>query len=314
MIQLLFRYVLFDMGIFFALFGAAYCMCNIFASCALQSRDAYAPSTSASVGGGALPGQGSHAAQSSLAMSSYSDAFSPYQSGATLNSGASLPALSDINRTSFTTPMYWQGYAGVPDGQSPKQQLFHSQPPSGMVQKQLHLSESQAPTSMPNFTDPAQLAFTSAATPSHFAISNPADVYLSVSSDPSRLSNTLSSLSYSWTNSSFSSSNQELNASMHSISSKAGSSAIPTLPMLSLPYSLSSVLGSTTSPLTTLPPLLTPDQFTQSRPTASSFNERLTPEREDMTAVLPPSSYPPLSVSSLPQEPLLPLPLPSQQV
>nr|XP_010933005.1 protein decapping 5 [Elaeis guineensis]XP_010933006.1 protein decapping 5 [Elaeis guineensis]XP_019709085.1 protein decapping 5 [Elaeis guineensis] len=278
----------------------------------IQSCNAYAPSTSASVGGGALPGQGSHAAQSSLARSSYSDAFSLYQSGATLSSGASSPAFSNVNRTSFSTPMYWQGYAGVLDGQSPKQQLFHSQPPSGMVQDQLHLPESQAPTSMPNFTEPTHLTFTSAATSSHFAISTPSDVFLSVSSDPSQLSHPLSPLSYSRTKSSFSSSNQELNASMRSVSTKAGSSAIPVLPMPSLSYSSSSILGSTTSPLTTLPPLLTPDQFTQSRPTASSSNQRLTPEREDMAAVLPPSN-PPSSVKPLPQEPLLPLQLSSQQ-
>ncbi|XP_038982853.1 protein decapping 5-like isoform X2 [Phoenix dactylifera] len=182
-----------------------------------------------------------------------------------------------------------------------------------MVQDQLHLPESQAPTNMPNFTDPAHLTCTSAATTSHFAISNPADVFLSVSSDPSQLSHPLSSLSYSWIKSSFSSSNQDLNASMHSVSSKAGSSAIPILPLPSLPYSSSSILGSTTSPLTTLPPLLTPDQLTQSRPTASSSNQRLIPEREDMAAVLSPSSNPPSSVSSLPQEPLLPLRLLSQQ-
>ncbi|KAG1362788.1 protein decapping 5 [Cocos nucifera] len=210
----------------------------------IQSCNAYAPSSSASVGGGALPGQGSHAAQSSLA------------------------------RTSFSTPMHRQGYAGVLDGQSPKQQLFDLQPTSGMVQDQLHLPE--------------------------------------ISSNPSQLSHPTLPLSYSWMESSFSSSNQELNASMHSVSSKAGSSAISVVPMPSLSCSSSSILGSTTSPLTTLPPLLTPDQFTQSRPTASSSNQGLTPEREDMAAVLPPAN-PPSSVNSLPQDPLLPLPLPSQQ-
>lgn len=84
MIQLLIRYVLFDTGIFF---GATYCVYIIFRSCALQSRYAYAPTTSTSVGGSDLTRQGSHAAHSSLASPSCPDTFSHYQAGVTLGSG-----------------------------------------------------------------------------------------------------------------------------------------------------------------------------------------------------------------------------------
>lgn len=276
---------------------------------------ALTPSTSASVGGDALSGQGSLAAHSSLARPSYPDAFSPYQYGATPGSWASLPASTNINGAPFSTPLYWQGYASALDGQAPaQQQSFPLQPPSAVPRDQLQLYENQAPPSVPNFTDPVPLTLTSAVTSSHLGISNPADILSSVSHDASQLSHPLSSLPNSLIKTSFSSSNQELNASMYSISSKAGSSAIPILPIPSLPYSSASILGSSASPLTTLPPLLTPDQFAQSRPTASSSDQRPSPEQEDMTAVLTPSSNPPSSVSSLPQAPLLPLPLPSQQV
>lgn len=210
--------------------------------------------------------------------------------------------------------MYWQGHTGGLDGQAPaQQQSVLSQPSSAMLQDQLQLPVSQAQTSTPYFIDPAPLT-TPAAMSSHFGISSPADVLSSVSSDTSQPSHQLASLPYPSTKSSFSSSNQELNASMYSISSKAGSSALPILSMPSLPYSSASILGSAASPLTTFPPLLARDQFLQSRPTASSLNQRLIPEKENMAAMLPPSSDPPLSVSSLPQAPSLPLPLPSQQV
>ncbi|XP_008805944.1 protein decapping 5 [Phoenix dactylifera] len=290
----------------------------------IQSRYAYAPTTStSSAGGTALTGQGSHAAHSSLARPSYPDALSQYQSGAALGSRASLPASTNINETSSSAPMYWQGYTGALDGQAPaQQQSFPLQPSSAMLQDQLQLPVRQAPMSIPNFIDPAPLTFTPVATnehskfhrpSSHFGISSPADVLSSVSSDASQPSHPLSSLLYPSTKSSFSSSNQELNASMYSISSKAGSSALPILSMPSLPYSSASILGSAASPVTTLPPLLARDQFPQSRPTTSSFNQRLSHEQEDMAAMLPPSSDPLLSVSSLPQAPFLPLPLPSQQ-
>ncbi|KAG1355458.1 protein decapping 5 [Cocos nucifera] len=282
----------------------------------IQSCYAHAPttSTSASVGASALTGQGSHAAYSSLARPSYPDTFSHYQSGATLGSRASLPASTNINGISSSAPMYWQGYTGGLDGQaSAQQQSVLSQPSSAMPQDQLQLPLSQAPTSIPYFIDPAPLTFTPAATSSHFGISSPAGVLSSVSSGASQPSHPLSSLPYPSTNSSFSSSNQELNASMYSISSKAGSSALPILSMPSLVYSSASILGSAASSLTTLPPLLAHDQFSQSRLSASSFSQRLSPEKEDMADMLPQSSDPPLSVSSLPQAPFLPLSLPSQQ-
>ncbi|XP_010943001.1 protein decapping 5 [Elaeis guineensis] len=270
----------------------------------IQSHYAHAPttSTSASAGASALTGQGSHAAYSSLARTSYPDTFSHYQSGATLGSQASLPASTNTNGTSSSAPMYWQGYTGGLDGlTSAQQQSVLSQPSSAMPQDQLQLPLSQVPTSIPYFIDPAPLTFAPAATSSHFGISSPADVLSSVSSDASQPSHSMSSLPYPSTKSSLSSSNQALNASMYSISGKAGSSALPILSMPSLPYSSASILGSAAPPLTTLPPLLAHDQFSQSRPKASSFNQRLSLEKEDMADMLPSSSDQPLSVSSLPQ-------------
>jgi len=70
-------------------------------------------------------------------------------------------------------------------------------------------------------------------------------------------------------------------------------------------------LGSASGPTTTVPPLLTPDQLTMSIPPVTSSLQKLYPESKDMGALLPMNSS--STVSGMPQEPILPLPVPSQQ-
>lgn len=268
--------------------------------CILQSHYAYANNAPAAPAGiGAPMGLSSKTVNQDLPRQPFSDTYSLYQTGSHLNSWAPSPALAYTGGS-----LHSQGYGSISNAEAhtqPQPALFQ---PSTSLQNPLQYSEAYAPTRMPNFPETVStLTF-----PPQYAISNPpnSSPMLSASTSlPSSLSSPLPSLS------SLASSKQELNTT-NVISNKAGTSQTSFLPVSSMPFTTASVLGSTSGPTTTVPPLLTPDQLTMFIPPATSSLQKLYLESKDMGALLPTNSS--STVSGMPQEPLLPLPVPSSQV
>lgn len=243
----------------------------------------------ASAGIGAPTGISSNTVNQDLPRQPFPDTYSLYQTGGHLNSWAPSPALAN------------QGYGSTSNVQAHTQQQPVPFQPWTSLQNPLQYSEVYAPTSMPNFPETA----TASTFPHQYAISNPPNSLsvLSGNTLPSSLPSPLPALS------SLASSNQELNTT-NMISNNAGTSHTSFLPVSSMPFTTSSVLRSTSGP-TTVPPLLTPDQLTMSIPPATSSIQKLHPESKDMGALFPRNSS--STISGMPQEPLLPLPVPSQQ-
>lgn len=262
----------------------------------------------ASIDDGALTGLGSTAMQHDLVRQPLPDGYSSYPYGNHLGSWATSPPLANIDGS-----MHPQVYGGPSSSQVHIQQSsqihaqqaipFHHQ--TANSQHPLQYPEGYAATRMPNFPETA----TSLAFPSQFAISNP---QYSPSLAASNVSLASSIPSHIPVMPSVPSSHQEL-TTMSLMSNKAGPSQSSLLPASCVPSSSSSIRGSPSDPITTLPSLLTPDQLTNSLPGITSSHDKLYPERKDMGSLLPSSVNPSSAISGMPQEPLLPLPTSSQQ-
>ncbi|ONK55948.1 uncharacterized protein A4U43_C10F2590 [Asparagus officinalis] len=255
----------------------------------IQSQYAYAPSSSsiASAGVGAVAGPSSQSVHQDLSRQPFPDSFSLYQPGAHMSSWAASPSIPNAEGSTHS-----QGYASTSNAQvRAHQRHIPFQPQSVSFQNPSQYAEGYAPPSFSNFQEGAT------SFPSQFAISNP--------------SNPLSLPSHLQAMSSLPLSNQEMNT-MNMIANKANPSQTSVVPISSMP-SASSVLGSASGPTAMQPPLLTPDQLTNSIPATAASLQRLYPEFKDMGGLLPSSTNSPSLVSGIPQEPLLPLPTSNQQ-
>ncbi|KAJ0043706.1 hypothetical protein Pint_19430 [Pistacia integerrima] len=233
------------------------------------------------------------------------------QSQATKNTGA----------PSFATPMYWQGYNGIPinSSDSPLHPIsFHSpstmsspltmqndaqnpeieaSPILGLITASECVPSSIASTSLnPSFSSPPGMPFLSSFKAS---LPSPApymtDNHLNMSLVPSSCHDT--------------------KTVDDQIAGKPNTDILVEHPAQSMPYTASSFPGHASGPLLTPPPsLLTPDQLVPSRPPVLSSTQKMYADQKDMGA-FPQTSYNPQFAVSTPvtQAPLLPLPTPTLQ-
>lgn len=303
----------------------------------IQSHYSQAVTASPSIpasASGSTPDVSSNTSQMGLLRPTFQGSLPLYQPSGSLGSWGSLPPPPATNVNGLAMPMYWQGYYGAPGFQAQQQSLLR--PPPGLsVPHSMHQIP-QYPatgTSLPAGSSnlPASPMLDSASSllpPFNLGTLNTQSSILTaqssaIVSDSSTTSITNKASAQSLSTATLSTGLQFVSPLATGLDNATNSSVVsdkpkvpsPVMPTTSTSESLISVAGTSSSMLNEVatPSLITPGQLLQPGPVSSTQPLQIT--QKDVQVVLVSSSE--SSSSSIAvreaQEPILPLPSPSDQ-
>jgi protein LSM14 len=284
-------------------------------------------------GAGSVPDVSAHTSQMGLPRPTFQGSLPLYQPNGSLGSWGSVPPPPTTNVTGLAMPMYWQGYYGSPNGFQPQQQSLLRPPPGlsmppSMQQNMQYpamsaslpsgssnlsvssLSESPSPllppfsTGILNF-QPSMLPAQSSAIVSDSSTSLINNKASTQSLSTATLSTSLPLVSSLTTV-------LDKTAISSSVTDKPKTVPSPVMPFISVSESVTSIAGTSSSILNegaTLS-LVTPGQLLQSGPSAVSSSQPSQTAQRDVEVVQVSSSELSPSAAEV-QDPILPLPLPS---
>lgn len=284
-------------------------------------------------GAGSVPDVSAHTSQMGLPRPTFQGSLPLYQPNGSLGSWGSVAPPPTTNVTGLAMPMYWQGYYGSPNGFQPQQQSLLRPPPGlsmppSMQQNMQYpamsaslpsgssnlsvssLSESPSPllppfsTGILNF-QPSMLPAQSSAIVSDSSTSLINNKASTQSLSTATLSTSLPLVSSLTTV-------LDKTAISSSVTDKPKTVPSPVMPFISVSESVTSIAGTSSSILNegaTLS-LVTPGQLLQSGPSAVSSSQPSQTAQRDVEVVQVSSSELSPSAAEV-QDPILPLPLPS---
>lgn len=310
----------------------------------IQSHYPQAATASTSLpppGAGSIPDLSAHTSQMGLprptfqgSLPLYQPSGTLYQPSGSLGSWGSSPPPPTTNVTGLAMPMYWQGYYGSPNGFQAQQQSLLRPPPGlsmapSMQQTMQYpvmsaslpsgssnlsassLSESPSPLLPPLSSGILNLQSSILPTPSSAIVSDSSSLITNKAPTQSLSTATLST---SLPLVSPLTTVLDKTAILSSVPDKPKTVPSPVMPFISVSESVTSVSGTSSSILNegATPSLVTPGQLLQPGPTAVSSSQPSQTAQRDVEVVQVLS--PELSQSTAEvQEPILPLPLPSEQ-
>lgn len=310
----------------------------------MQSHYPQAATASTSLpppGAGSIPDLNAHTSQMGLprptfqgSLPLYQPSGTLYQPSGSLGSWGSSPPPPTTNVTGLAIPMYWQGYYGSPNGfQAQQQSLLRPPPglsmaPSMQQTMQYPVMSASLPSGSSNLSASSLSESTSPLLPPlSSGILNlqssilPAPSSAIVSDSSSLITNKAPTQSLSTATLSTSlplvsplTTVLDKTAILSSVPDKPKTVPSPVMPFISVSESVTSVSGTSSSILNegATPSLVTPGQLLQPGPTAVSSSQPSQTAQRDVEVVQVLS--PELSQSTAEvQEPILPLPLPSEQ-
>ncbi|XP_010265303.1 PREDICTED: protein decapping 5-like [Nelumbo nucifera] len=274
--------------------------------------------------GGPVTDLNSHTAQMGLPRSTFQGGLPLYQPGGSLGSWGSSGPPPSANGSGLPMPMYWQGYYGpssglphVPQQSMPRPPPGLSVPPSLQQPMQYPGMNASLPTgvsnlpslpagaaNLPEFPSPllppvssSSVNLTSSLPSSTLAPSLPPAQSIALSSEatPSLISNKAPSPALPMVSlnaslplvSPLTTTNLDINAIVPSISNKPKAAPGPTLPYQTMPQSVSSLVGTSSSSQseTSTPSLVTPGQLLQPGPTSISLSQSCQITQKDVEVV-----------------------------